>query len=373
MVSAGREEKTMAESARPYEPSGPTVATRLTVAFSLPSSGRRAVLLAPALQRGWLRNWAAERGYSVAGETDDETHVDRLVRQCKADAIIVGPLTDGRSAVAAVAALRSRLDVEIVVPDVVPVPDEVDGLTAGHARARILELIERGGIEPVFQPIFNLASGDIRGIEALSRFPEPDGRSARSWFEEAELVGLGQELEVAAIKAALAEVGDLPKDWFVSVNMSSRTFAGALFTGLLDDMTSGQVVVELTSQHWMDREQPMRRAMMRSRDARVRVAVDDVGASARSLVRAFDLRPDIVKIDPSLVRGIDRSPSQQSVVKDLSSFATEAAATLVAEGIERKAEADELVRLGVELGQGYLLAPPMTLDHLREFASRRTR
>ena len=90
-------------------------------------------------------------------------------------------------------------------------------------------------------------------------------------------------------------------------------------------------------------------------------------------MRAFDLRPDIVKIDPSLVRGIDRSPSQQSVVKDLSSFATEATATLVAEGIERKAEADELVRLGVELGQGYLLAPPMTLDHLREFASRRTR
>jgi EAL domain-containing protein (putative c-di-GMP-specific phosphodiesterase class I) len=362
----------MAESARPQEPSGPTVATRLTVAFSLPSSGKRAVLLAPPLQRGWLRSWASERGYAVAGETDDESHVDGLIRQCKADAVVVGPLHDGRSAVAAVAALRARLnDIEIVVPDIVPIAGEVDGLTAGSARLRIMELIEHGGIEPVFQPVFDLATNEIKGIEALSRFPEPDGRSASSWFDEAELVGLGQELEVAAIKAALAEISDLPKDWFVSVNMSSRTFAGSLFTGLLDDLSSGQVVVELTSQHWTDREQPLRRAMLRSRDARIRVAVDDVGATARSLVRAFELRPDIVKIDPSLVRGIDRSPSQQSVVGDLAAFAADASATLVAEGIERRAEIDVLLGLGVGLGQGYLLAPPMTLEHLRDFSARR--
>lgn len=350
--------------------SGPSLATRLTVAFSslAPGGGAtRAVVVAPALHCGWLRNWANDRGLSVVGETDDQERVHILVAQCKANAVIVGPISDQRLAVAWIASLRDRVgDIEIVVPDFSPLNGPVDALTAAAARKRIRMLLDSGAIETVFQPVFELATEEVCGIEALSRFPDAGNRSPLSWFEEAELAGLGQELELAAIRRTLAAIKDLPRDWFVSVNLSSRTFAGAQFTGLLADLAHAQVVVELTSQKWAPDDRPLRRAMLRSRDARVRVAVDDVGVSARSLVRAFELRPDIVKVDPSLVHSIDTRRAQQEVVRHLVSFAADTRATLVAEGIERRAEIDKLIELGVTHGQGYFLAPPMPLAQLRE-------
>lgn len=354
---------------------GPSLATRLTVAFSSLSPGggtTRAVIVAPALHCGWLRTWATERGLSVVGETDDHEQVHVLINQCKANAVIVGPLPDQKSAVAWIASLRARIgDIEIVVPDVSTVNVPVDGLTAAAARKRIMQLIESKDIETVFQPVFELVTGEIRGIEALSRFPDPGDRSPRSWFEEAEMAGLGQELELAAIRRTLVAIKNLPSDWFVSVNLSTRTFAGAQFGGLLPDLAHAQIVVELTSQKWAPNDRPLRRAMLRSRDARVRVAVDDVGASARSLVRAFELRPDIVKVDPSLVHGIDARSEKQAVVRDLVSFASDTGTTLVAEGIERSGEVDMLIELGVTHGQGYFLAPPMSLAQLRELHAAR--
>ena len=119
--------------------SGPSLATRLTVAFSslAPGGGAtRAVVVAPALHCGWLRNWATDRGLSVVGETDDQERVHILIAQCKANAVIVGPISDQRLAVAWIAGLRSRVgDIEIVVPDFSPLNGPVDALTAAAAQA----------------------------------------------------------------------------------------------------------------------------------------------------------------------------------------------------------------------------------------------
>ena len=103
---------------------GPSLATRLTVAFSslAPGGGAtRAVIVAPALHCGWLRNWATDRGLSVVGETDDQEQVHILVGQCKANAVVVGPISDQKLAVAWITSLRARVgDIEIVVPDFTP-------------------------------------------------------------------------------------------------------------------------------------------------------------------------------------------------------------------------------------------------------------
>ena len=311
----------------------------------------------------------------MVGETDDQEQVHLLIAQCKANAVIVGPIADQKLAVAWIASLRARVgDIEVVVPDFFPLNGPVDPLTAAAARKRIKMLLDSNAIETVFQPVFDLATAEVRGVEALSRFPDHSDRSPLAWFEEAELAGLGQELEMAAVRRTLAAIKNLPSDWFVSVNLSSRTFAGPQFNGILADLANAQVVVELTSQKWAPDARPLRRAMLRSRDARVRVAVDDVGVSARSLVRAFELRPDIVKIDPSLVHNIDTAKAQQAVVSHLVSFAADTNTALVAEGIERSTEVDTLIELGVTHGQGFFLAPPMSMTELRErYVPTRTR
>ena len=120
---------------------GPTLATRLTVAFSslAPGGGAtRAVIVAPALHCGWLRNWGTDRGLSVVGETDDPAQAHVLLGQCKANAVIVGPISDQKSAVVWIASLRARVgDIEIVVPDFFPLSGPVDALTAAAARKRV--------------------------------------------------------------------------------------------------------------------------------------------------------------------------------------------------------------------------------------------
>jgi EAL domain-containing protein (putative c-di-GMP-specific phosphodiesterase class I) len=86
--------------------------------------------------------------------------------------------------------------------------------------------------------------------------------------------------------------------------------------------------------------------------------VDDAGAGYASFRHILNLRPDVIKVDISLVQGIDADPAQQALVESLLVFADRSDATLLAEGVERPEELDLLTRLGVPLVQGYLLGRP---------------
>ena len=86
--------------------------------------------------------------------------------------------------------------------------------------------------------------------------------------------------------------------------------------------------------------------------------IDDVGAGYAGLQQILKLRPDILKLDMSLVRDVDLDPARRSLVAALVHFASETGARLVAEGIERLEEREALRTLGVDYGQGYLLGRP---------------
>ena len=89
-----------------------------------------------------------------------------------------------------------------------------------------------------------------------------------------------------------------------------------------------------------------------------RIAVDDLGAGYAGLTSFAHLEPEVVKVDMSLIRGIDRSPMKQKLLGSIIGLCRDLGIEMIAEGIETEAERDTLIRLGGDLCQGYLFARP---------------
>jgi EAL domain-containing protein (putative c-di-GMP-specific phosphodiesterase class I) len=104
----------------------------------------------------------------------------------------------------------------------------------------------------------------------------------------------------------------------------------------------------------------------RLRERGFRIAVDDAGAGYSGLQTMVEIEPDFIKLDMSLTRGIERSHVKQKLVGTLRDFCDQAGIGLVAEGIERHAQLDALLDLGIVHGQGFLFARPGSPYPLRD-------
>jgi EAL domain-containing protein (putative c-di-GMP-specific phosphodiesterase class I) len=213
-------------------------------------------------------------------------------------------------------------------------------------------------INTVFQPIVDVRSGDIVGVEALSQFAADPGRPPNLWFEEAHRVGLGGRLELLAVQTALDQFDDVPDDLFVSVNLSPEAAVDPSVLRYLDNTNLARLIIEITEHDRADCYNDLCSSLDGLRRAGARVAVDDAGAGFAGLQQILELAPDIIKLDLTLTRGIDSDPVRRSLTKCLLAFAAEIGASIVAEGIETLEELATLRALGVTLGQGYLLGRP---------------
>jgi EAL domain-containing protein (putative c-di-GMP-specific phosphodiesterase class I)/CheY-like chemotaxis protein len=222
--------------------------------------------------------------------------------------------------------------------------------------ARVEEVIEHGGIHPVYQPIVDLGKGRVTGVEALSRF---ETGMPMQWFEEASEVGLREELEASALAVALAGLPVLPTGAYLSLNLSPSTLLRRDVARLLGAVPLERIVIEMTEHAAVADYSALNRALQPLREAGVRVAVDDAGAGFASLRHILLLGPDIIKLDISLTRGIDGDRPRRALSCALVAFARETATTIVAEGIETNAELRTLKEIGVTQGQGFLIARPM--------------
>jgi EAL domain-containing protein (putative c-di-GMP-specific phosphodiesterase class I)/AmiR/NasT family two-component response regulator len=230
-------------------------------------------------------------------------------------------------------------------------------------QARIRRAIEDESVlTMVFQPICNLSDRRPVGFEALARFRGPPKRGPEQWFAEATAVSLGRELELVAIRRALATLHDLPTTRYLSVNASPATLLSRGLRKALSEVDAARIVLELTEHAPIKSYQRLNAALERLRSIGVRLAIDDAGAGFASLRHILQLNPDFIKLDRTLINRIDGDRSQQALAGGLISFATGIGAAIVAEGIERAEDLQALVGLGVEYGQGYLLAKPGALD-----------
>lgn len=228
-----------------------------------------------------------------------------------------------------------------------------------RGRDHIRDVMKSGGLQMVWQPIVDTTTGALVGVESLARFQTDPYRPPNEWFHEAVELGIGTELEKSAFAKGMSIKKQLPQDTYVGCNLSGATFLEPTFQEFLRQQDLEQVVLEITEHDIIADYGGLASTLSEFRDRGMRLAIDDFGAGYAGFRHIVELHPDIVKLDMSLVRGIDSSPTTQSVVKALVGFAEEQNTTLVAEGVETQAELDMLESLGIRRVQGYFFHKPM--------------
>jgi EAL domain-containing protein (putative c-di-GMP-specific phosphodiesterase class I) len=209
----------------------------------------------------------------------------------------------------------------------------------------------------VFQPIVDLAAATVAGYEALARFPGTAGPDV--WFAAAAEAGIAAELEALAIHKALAVVPDLPANTFLTVNVSPHLLGSApVQEALATRPDLHRVVVELTEHTPVHDLAALRRQCDDLRRRGALIALDDAGSGYSGLQQLAALRPQVVKLDRALVSDADADPVRVALAEMLGEFAGRIDAWLLAEGLETAAELAAFARLGVPLGQGWLLGRP---------------
>ena len=243
-----------------------------------------------------------------------------------------------------------------------PSASVIDALALGLARERIQRTLSMEDFEIVCQPIVNIETGTICGFETLSRFSAMPGRSPDKWFEEAGRVNLGIELEIVAIQKSLAMLQRTPHHTYVAINASPATIMRREVEALCLQHETDRIVFEITEHTSVDDYDALNACITRLRRFGIRFSIDDFGAGFSSLRHILRLRPDFIKLDKTLTRGIDVESSNQQMVSALLTFAQGTSAAIVAEGIETESERSKLLEIGVTFGQGYLLGAPGPLS-----------
>jgi len=228
--------------------------------------------------------------------------------------------------------------------------------------SRIRSILDHNELDMEFQPMFDLSDCRIVSLEALARFRAEPVRSPLAWFAEAAEVGLGAELELAAIRKALERLHEIPLDIALAINVSPVTALDPRFSKLLLDVAD-RLVIEITEHAQVDDYDALLSALAPLRERGAQLAIDDVGAGFANLRHILRLAPDIVKLDLSLTQEIAHDPALEALAMSLVGFADGVGASIAAEGISSDEDLDLLRALGVDYGQGFYLARPSQLLH----------
>lgn len=234
-----------------------------------------------------------------------------------------------------------------------PKPGQVSDPFAGSSPVRRLTARD---LDVVFQPIFDCASREVFAFEALVRCRWPSLRAPKRLLEravaESSCGRLGRLIrEVALARCPGASLflnvhpAELMEPWLLSDDDPISTHDQKIF-------------LEVTESEFGHRESSL--AALRELEGRpgISIAVDDLGAGHSDLKRLLDLQPRIVKLDRSLVNGLDQSARQQLLVSSLVRLCTNMGARVVAEGVESHDELLAVGDTGAHFVQGFLLARP---------------
>ena len=222
----------------------------------------------------------------------------------------------------------------------------------------IRDAVREGDPQILFQPIYRLADLKIAGVEALSRFMSEPRRSPDLWFADAEEAGMGAALELLAVRKAIAAAAALPPSLAINLNISPKTLISAKVAESLTGIDPKRIVIEITEHTPIPDYEPLLAVLRPLRDTGMRVAIDDAGAGYSSLRHVLKLAPDIIKLDVSLTRDLDRDPMRRAMAAALAEFAKRTGSKIVAEGIETIEELEALRELKIEKGQGFHLGHP---------------
>jgi len=234
--------------------------------------------------------------------------------------------------------------------------------TTAAQRATIRKVVYQRDFEVVFQPVHDVTSGKVMGVEALARFPHAPFRPD-AFLAQAALLGLGIELETAILSRVISMVPQLPLEVFVAVNISPGAALVVPWAQMLADVDPSRIVLELTEHDAVLDYGALEEALEPCRSRGVRIAVDDVGAGFSSFSHVLELTPEFVKIDQSITRHIDVDDARRRLAHAIAELAGQMGATVIAEGVESQGELDTVGAVGITAVQGFYLSRPRPIGH----------
>jgi EAL domain-containing protein (putative c-di-GMP-specific phosphodiesterase class I) len=232
-------------------------------------------------------------------------------------------------------------------------------------RESLLQIIYNQDLWTAFQPIIEMDSGSVMGFEALARGPRgTELEYPAALFGLASRFGLGDELERAARRQSFTDwqAFGAPARLFINTVPATVRDTSFLGRGVLDylgpTLSPRFVTLEITEGQVIANINLYREAMHSFTELGFSFAIDDLGAGYSGLETLATLGASYLKIDMGLVRDVHQKRVNQQVVKAILELGSGVGATVIAEGIETKEEAETLRGIGLRYAQGYLFGRP---------------
>ncbi|MGB3806268.1 MAG: EAL domain-containing protein [Erythrobacter sp.] len=250
---------------------------------------------------------------------------------------------------------------------------ERDNKEKQEAIAQVREAIDAGRLYAAYQPIVDLLTDEVVGLEALMRFHNRQNIELAAANVMPAILDphisreIGEEM-VSFICADHGEVaGALDDLRYISINATeadllSRNYASNLLAKLEQaGIDPSRVTLEVTETMLMVNDyENARRVLCELSDAGMQIALDDFGTGYSSLTHLRDFPIDIVKIDKSFVNSVCSTHQSRLIIQALIAMARNLDIQVIAEGIERESQRELLMHMGCRYGQGYLLGMPQT-------------
>ena len=232
-----------------------------------------------------------------------------------------------------------------------------------HEREMLVECLEGEHLRLALQPIVSGKDARIMAFECLLRSTHSVLDGPLSVIRAAERHEMLPDLGKAVSRFAAGWMEQLPGDIRLFMNLHPDELADP--DGMCTSLEplrpwANRIVLEITERSRLQGIEAWDESVDRVTKMGFSIAVDDLGAGYSSLSVLAELQPSFIKVDMSIVRGIDCDPRKQRLVDLLCRFADATSANLIAEGVETAAEAEALRGCGAHLLQGYLFGKPST-------------
>jgi EAL domain-containing protein (putative c-di-GMP-specific phosphodiesterase class I) len=239
--------------------------------------------------------------------------------------------------------------------------------------------IAAGGFELAFQPLFggNLAA-EIRGFEALLRWPRPGGGSTPpdQFIPVAEETGLIVSLGEWVLRTACREAASWAGAYRIAVNVSPRQLASGDFAALAADvlrdtgLAANRLEIEITETVLLKDADSAMQVLRRLKQIGVRIALDDFGTGYSSLSYLQRFPFDKVKIDRSFVQALLATENARAIVRAILAMCRQLHLEVTAEGVETPEQLQHLLAQRCDEFQGFLLGRPIPQPDVRDYLMR---